>query len=560
MRMYFGIDLGTTNSLISVFENGQPRLISSKPMVPSVVALIDGALITGDAAKERLPTHPKDTVAAFKRAMGTDKTFKLGRQTHTAVDLSAMVLAHLKHLASSETGYDVSDVVISVPAYFNQLQRDAVRAAALAADLNPLRLINEPTAAAIAYGLQDIDEQGHILVFDLGGGTFDVSIIEVFEGVLEVKATSGDAFLGGEDFTKVLFEHLAQKHGIPTDDVVVKARLWDAAESLKQRLSTAHEAECDFVCDDRTESLSISRDTFSDIASNLVRRLRLPVERALYDAKLTSQQIDKVVLVGGATRMPLVRSQVSRMLGKLPEVGIDPDHVVALGAGIQAALTANDAALDDVVMTDVSAFSLGFSISRQFGNRYEHGFFEPVIERNTVIPASREHIFQTVELGQTEVHFELYQGEAPRVQDNIKLGAMKVKVPRNSKDYESIAVRLSYDTSGLLEVDTTVLSTQKTQSVTITDLTGGLSAREISARKKALQSLKVHPKDNEDNLALLARIERCYAMALAEDRNQLQNMLLTFQYALDRQNPSEIQSLQESLSEQLDQFETNYVR
>ncbi|AZV77993.1 molecular chaperone HscC [Parasedimentitalea marina] len=558
--MYFGIDLGTTNSLISVFENGQARLISKTPMVPSVVAFLDGALVVGSAAKERLSTHPKNTVAAFKRAMGTEKKFKLGRHNHSAVDLSAMVLSHLKNLACAETGVDVHDVVISVPAYFNQLQRDAVRAAALSADLKPLRLINEPTAAAIAYGLQDIDEQGHILVFDLGGGTFDVSIIEVFEGVLEVKATSGDAFLGGEDFTKVLFEHLALKHGISIDDVVVRSRLWDVAEKLKLHLSTSHCAECNFVRGDQTECLSISRDTFAEIAAGLVRRLRLPVERAMYDAKLTSHQIDKVVLVGGATRMPLVRAQVSRMTGKLPEVGIDPDHVVALGAAFQAALTENDSALDDVVMTDVSAFSLGFSISRQFGNRVEHGFFEPVIERNTVIPASREHIFQTMELGQTEVDLDLYQGESPRVLDNIKLGSMKVKVPRNLKEHEEIAVRLSYDVSGLLEVDTTVLSTQKNQSVSITNLTGGLSERQIASRKKALKALKVHPKDNEGNLALSARIERCYAMALAEDRSHLQDLLLAFQVALNRQDPNEIQALRYEITEQLDQFEANYVR
>ncbi len=492
--------------------------------------------------------------------MGTEKKYKLGRQNLSVVDLSAMVLSHLKKLARNETGVDVSDVVISVPAYFNQLQLDAVLAAALAADLKPLRLINEPTAAAIAYGLQDIDEQGHIMVFDLGGGTFDVSIIEVFEGVLEVRATSGAAFLGGEDFTRLLFDYLEKKHSIPTEDAYIKARLWNAAETLKLHLSKTHTAECDFGWGDQTERLSISREQFSEISANLIKRMRLPVERVLYDAGLGSNQIDKVVLVGGATRMPLVRTQVSRMIGKLPEIGIDPDHVVAIGAAIQAALTANDEALEDVVMTDVSAFSLGFAISRQFGNRVEHGFFEPVIERNTVIPASREHIFSKMELGQTEVVFELYQGESPRVLDNIKLGSISVKVPRNRKEHEAISVRLSYDISGLLEIDTSVLSNQKTKSLVITDLTGGLSDREIAARKRALNALKFHPKDNEENIALTARLERCYAMALGEDRSALQDLLMTFQLALDRQNPSEIKSVHKQISEQLDQFEDNYVQ
>ena len=559
--MHIGIDLGTTYSLVSVFENGTPRLLGrDTPLMPSVVSILDGAILVGGPAKERLPTHPRDTVAVFKRAMGTDKTFRLGRKKYTAVDLSAMVLSSLRTLAEEELGTQVRDVVISVPAYFNQLQRDAVRNAALTADLNPVRLINEPTAAAIAYGLQDIEDQGHILVFDLGGGTFDVSIIEVFDGVLEVKATSGDAFLGGEDFTQALHKHLAKLHGIDLGDREVSARLLAACEGLKLKLSCAHEASCDFAWDTRTCRLEVTRDGFAELCQPLIQRLRLPVERALYDAKLAREDIDRIVLAGGATRMPLIRAQITRMIGKLPEAGLDPDHLVALGAAVQAALTANDAALDDVVMTDVSAFSLGFAISKTFGHRMEHGYFEPIIERNTVIPASREHVFSTMELGQTEVHFELYQGEAPRVLDNIKLGELVVEVPRNRKEQEEISVRLSYDTSGLLEIDTTVLSTGAKKSVVIADLTGGLTDRQLAARRKALQALKRHPKDDEDNIALMARIERCYAMALDHDRAFIQGLLMAFQDVLHRQNPSEIAALAPRITEKLDQFEAGYVR
>jgi len=558
--MHFGIDLGTTNSLISVFEEGQARLISGDdPLLPSVVSEVDKAFIVGHAASSRRVSHPSKTVAAFKRAMGTQKEFRFGRKALSAVDLSAMVLTKLREMAVDEVGHDVKDVVISVPAYFNQLQRDAVRAAALAADLNPLRLINEPTAAAIAYGLQDIEEQGHILVFDLGGGTFDVSIIEVFEGVLEVKATSGDAFLGGEDFTEAICTHFAEAHAIPVD-TETKARLWDAAETLKCGLASTPEVSCSFGWGRQTRELSLTRDEFVEIAGPLIRRLRLPVERALYDSRLSREQIDKVVLVGGATRMPLIRNQISRMIGRLPEVGIDPDHVVALGASIQSALTAKDSALDDVVMTDVSAFSLGIEVSQKIGSRIVPGFFDPIIERNTVIPASRERMFSTMQPGQTEVNFKLFQGEAPRVEDNIPLGSLRVSVPMNKTGHEEIAVRLSYDTSGLLEIDTQVLSTGQRRSIVITDLTGGLSAAEISERRETLAKLKFHPKDDEANIALIARIERCYAMALDGDRHRIQDMLLTFEHAIDRQNLSEIAALHRQMSDQLDQFENSYVR
>lgn len=289
-EMYFGIDLGTTNSLISVFENGAARLIGAEaPLFPSVVSQLDGALIVGPAAKERLVAHPGQTVAAFKRAMGTDKSFRLGRQSLTAKELSALVLRALRDRASAETGVEVRDVVISVPAYFNQIQRNAVRGAALTADLNPIRLVNEPTAAALAYGLQDIDGEGHILVFDLGGGTFDVSIVEVFERVIEVKASSGDAFLGGEDFTEALVAHFTKAHELGSLSAADKARLWSASEALKHQLAHQHEARCSFGLGPREIELAISRDGFAEVVSPLVQRLRLPVERALYDAKLMPQ-------------------------------------------------------------------------------------------------------------------------------------------------------------------------------------------------------------------------------------------------------------------------------
>ncbi|WP_126975163.1 Hsp70 family protein [Frigidibacter oleivorans] len=559
--MYFGIDLGTTNSLISVFENGRPRVLGgSQPLFPSVVSVMDGTLVLGAPARERLVSHPEHTAAAFKRAMGTKKAFRLGWKQYDAQELSALILRALRQRALEETGVAPQDVVVSVPAYFNQIQRNATRAAAIAAGLNPIRLVNEPTAAAIAYGLQDIAAEGHTLVVDLGGGTFDVSIVEVFEKVIEVKASSGDAFLGGEDFTRALFNRLAQEFDLAPKTDAERALLWNAAEVLKLGLTRAQEASCPLPWRDGARALSITREAFTDASASLIQRLRLPIERAIHDAGLSRDEIDRVVLVGGATRMPLVRTLVARLTGKLPESGLDPDQVVALGAATQAALIARDAGCDDVVMTDVSAFSLGFEVARRVGDRIEQGYFEPVIERNTTIPVSREFVFQTTQKGQREILFELFQGEAPLVRDNIALGKLLVAVPRNRADYEIVIARLSYDSSGLIEIDTKVASTGATRSIVITDLTGGLSERELDARRKTLAALKVHPREGAENVALSARLERCFAMALGEDRVTIQDMLALFRQALERQHLSEIAALREQIGQTLDQFEAGYVR
>lgn len=521
---------------------------------------MNGTLIVGAAAKERLVAHSEDTVAAFKRAMGSGKTFHLGRQSFSAQDLSTLVLRTLRERAEAELNCTVRDVVISVPAYFNQIQRNAVREAALAADLNPVRLVNEPTAAALAYGLQDIDGEGHVLVFDLGGGTFDISIVEIFERVIEVRASSGDAFLGGEDFTEALVKHLTRTHDLDPFYPEEKASLWSAAEALKHKLTNAHEARCTYHWRKGEVELAITRDGFAEVVSLLVQRLRLPVERALHDAGLGRGDIDRVVLVGGATRMPVVRTLVTRLLGKLPESGIDPDLVVALGASTQAALIARDAAFDDVVMTDVSAFSLGFEVSKQHGLRHFEGYFQPVIERNTVIPVSREEVFSTIEPGQRKIRLALFQGEAPLVKDNIALGELTLELPSGSRNIEQVAVRLSYDTSGLIEVDTRLLSTGATQSLVISTLTGGLSEAEIAKRRAALAALKVHPRDDEANIALIARIERWYAMARGEDRDRLQEMLNVFKIRVEAQNLSDIEALRARISADLDSFEAGYVR
>ncbi|WP_419902404.1 Hsp70 family protein [Kiloniella sp.] len=492
--------------------------------------------------------------------MGAEKKYKLGKKQFSAPELSAIVLRSLKNDAETYLGHAITDVVISVPAYFNEIQRKAVKAAGKMAGLNPLRLINEPTAAALAYGLQDLDAESTFLVFDLGGGTFDVSILESFEGVMEVRATAGDAYLGGEDFTNSLASHLETKLSKPVQEKGAKSALLKIAEQVKLGLSSKQSVVVDSKIGKQDLKTEITRADFEEITTNILTRLRRPVERALYDARLSVEEIDRVVLVGGATRMPVIRSIVGKQLRRLPDSHLDPDHVVVMGVACQAGLIGNDKALEDVVMTDVSAFTLGIETARAVGNSFQAGYFLPILERNTVVPVSREEIVSAVELGQEFVQVDVYQGEAPIVASNIPLGKLSVPIPVNRKEHEAISIRFTYDVSGLLEVDATVLSTGKTSNLLIKNLVGEITDKEISATLQSLRHLKVHPREAAKNIHIKNRIEQCYAMARLEDREPIQEMLVEFEAILQQQNLTEIDKMCEQLSIALDQFENAYVQ
>jgi len=562
--LHIGIDLGTTNSLISAFGADEPKLIENslgKVLTPSVVSLDGDTLVCGDIAKARLVTHPDQTAAAFKRTMGARHVYKLGRKRFSSAELSAVVLRSLKQDAETFLGHEIKDVVISVPAYFNELQRKAVHASGIMAGLTPKRLINEPTAAALAYGLQDLDAESNLLVFDLGGGTFDVSILEVFEGVMEVKATAGDAYLGGEDFTDKIVEHFEKSLNLGKHQKShERSALRKIAEQAKLTLSDSPVAKVDTKIGDHNLQTELSRQDFESICANLLMRLRRPVERTLYDSDLSFSDIDRVVLVGGATRMPIIRSIVAKQLRRLPDSQIDPDHVVALGAGVQAGLVGKNQALKDVVMTDVTAFTLGTETTQQLGKEIRAGYFHPIIERNSIVPISRETVLSTVHKGQTEIKLDVYQGEAPLVSSNIFLGSLTVSVPHNRKAFEDISVRFTYDVSGLLDVDITVLSNGETKNLLITKLAGEISDKEIKSTLKKLEKFKTHPRDDTNNIYLRARIEQCYAMARLRDRDEIQDMLVIFDAAIERQEPAEIGKLREELAQALDQFEAGYVR
>ena len=359
--MIIGIDLGTTNSLVAVWEDGQPRLIPNSLgdyLTPSCVSLDeDGTILVGRAARERLQTHPDKTAAVFKRFMGSERTIRLGKREFRAEELSALVLRSLKEDVEAALGQPITEAIITVPAYFSDAQRKATRAAGVMAGLKVDRLLNEPTAAALAYGIHQLGAETRFLVFDLGGGTFDVSVLDMFEGVMEVRASAGDNFLGGEDFVACIIDRFFDQAKAPAKlktDAAFMQRLTAQVEAAKRALSEQPAATIEVAHNSDTYTLELDEATFEQICAPLLQRLRAPVERALRDANLRGTDLDKIVLAGGATRMPVVRRMVARMFGRFPECEINPDEVVALGAAVQAGLKMKDAALDDVVMTDVA--------------------------------------------------------------------------------------------------------------------------------------------------------------------------------------------------------------
>jgi molecular chaperone HscC len=560
--MIIGIDLGTTNSAAAVWKDGAATLIPNRlgqTLTPSAVSIDDtGNVMVGLAARDRQASHPKATATAFKRYMGTKRTTRLGGRDYSAEELSALVLRSLKEDAEAYLGEPVTEAVITVPAYFNDQQRKATHRAGEIAGLRVERLINEPTAAALAYGIHNLDREARFFVFDLGGGTFDVSIVEIFEGIIEVRASTGDNQLGGEDFNEILIGLTRAKFAeswqrFERDDALYQ-KLRETAERARRDMSSASSATMRLVWQDIPYELEIETAEFETQAAALIDRLREPVLRALRDSNLRPEALSDIILIGGATRMPVVRRAVARMFGRFPNATVNPDEAVALGAAVQAGLKARDSALKEVVVTDVCPYSLGVEVSRQLpGGGYEHGLFAPILERNTVIPASRIHSFSTLQANQTDVVFGIYQGEGRLVRDNVKIGETKVKVPRGPAG-ERIDVRFSYDVSGLLEVDILVeKSGLRTQLLINDDPSGDEQA--IAERRAALASLKTHPREDELNRAALARGEKCFENFLGEERAAIDYLITQFQLVLDGQDPRAVEHARQEFHEALDRIE-----
>ncbi|HKY92619.1 MAG TPA: Hsp70 family protein, partial [Nevskiaceae bacterium] len=499
--------------------------------------------------------------------IGSMRRTKLGKREFLPEELSALVLQRLKADAEAFLGQPVTEAVITVPAYFNDTQRKATRAAGELAGLKVERLLNEPTAAALAYGLHHADPESQFLVFDLGGGTFDVSILELFSGVMEVRATAGDNFLGGEDFVSAIVGGFLAKEGarVKMTPKNLKpgqsARLRAEAERVKRELSSRDSATFSWQHGEQSVQWVVTHDQFDQLCAPLLERLRAPVERALRDARLSSSALSRIVLVGGATRMPIVHRLVARMFGRFPNRDINPDEAIALGAAVQAGLKMRDAALNEVVMTDVAPYSLGVEISEEFARgQHRAGIFLPIIERNTVIPCSRAERVAAIRDYQSFVELKVYQGESRSVQENILLGSLKVPLPRLPRDEQQVDIRFSYDINGLLEVEAKVVRTGAVQTLVIEQSPGAMSRDEIAASLASLAALKIHPRDQDENRALQERLKRLYEENIGDRRNWVGQQLSAFESILERQDLREIAHARETLSGILDQFETSPLK
>lgn len=560
--MIVGIDLGTTHSLVGKYAPDGPVLFPNalgRLLTPSVVSVDEADhLIVGEAARDRLTSHPTRTVAAFKRWMGTDRSVTLGKRQFRAEELSALVLRSLVEDAEAATGQKVTEAVISVPAYFSDAQRKATRTAGELAGIRVERLVNEPTAAALAYGLHRRDDNSRFLVFDLGGGTFDVSILEMFSGVMQVHASAGDNFLGGEDFTEALVEACLASLGLTPCALEPRQRalLEYRVEQAKRSLASAGQTDIRVESVRGQASWTLDETSFQAACEPLLQRLRAPVERAMRDAGLVPSDLDEILLVGGASRMPEVAKLASRMFGRLPLRHVNPDEAIALGACVAAGLKARDQALEEIILTDVCPYTLGVRVSRQIApNRFDDGVFHPLIERNSTVPVSRVDDFYPNQDEQTEIHLQVFQGESPRVDHNVFLGEIRMPLARRSREENRIEVRFTYDINGLLQVEALLVADNRRQELVIESNPGVLSPTEIRERLAALAAIKVHPRDQQENIAALARAERLYEEYLGDFRNVIQDWIAQFHSALATQDARVVEESRRRFHEAMDSLD-----
>ncbi|HIW56913.1 MAG TPA: molecular chaperone DnaK [Firmicutes bacterium] len=506
MSKIIGIDLGTTNSCVAVMEGGEPTVIPNpegRRTTPSVVAFKkDGERLVGDGAKRQAITNPDKTISSIKRDMGTDRKVDIDGKQYTPQEISAMILQKLKSDAESYLGETVSKAVITVPAYFSDAQRQATKDAGKIAGLEVLRIINEPTAAALAYGLEkDVDQK--VMVYDLGGGTFDVSILDIADGVFEVLATSGNNRLGGDDFDEKIMNYLAdefkKENGIDLrNDKMALQRLKEAAEKAKIELSgmTTTNVNLPFITADASGpkhlDITITRAQFDTLTADLVEKTMGPSRRALSDAGLQPNQIDKVLLVGGSSRIPAVQEAVKKLIGKEPHKGINPDECVAIGAAIQAGVLAGD--VEDIVLLDVTPLSLGIETMG--------GVFTKLIERNTTIPTQKSNIFSTAADGQTSVEVHVLQGEREMAADNKTLGRFSLTdIPPAPRGVPQIEVSFDIDANGIVNVKAKDLGTGKEQAITIT-ASSNLSDADIEKAVKEAEQYAAEDKKKKEEVEI----------------------------------------------------------
>lgn len=544
-----GIDLGTTNSAIGICTNGEIRLFENplgEVLTPSAVALEprSGQIIVGRTARDLLARDPSRGALRFKPEMGTNRVFAAGERRLTAVELSAYVLDALRSDAERALGRPVTRAVITVPAYFDDRQRHATRSAAELAGIHVERILNEPTAAAIAYGLHKQRDRALFAIVDLGGGTFDVCVMELFEGVLQVRGVAGDGRLGGEDLTAAVADVLATKAAIAAS--ASHPLLFKRAETAKRALSRWATTEVvipEAVTGDRELTLQLTVAEADTAWAGLLERMRGPLRAALRGARVDVEQLSEVVLVGGATRTTAVRRVIAEVLGREATAHGDPDLLVAHGAAIQAAMLVDDAAVADVVVTDVCSHSLGVDVAKEIGGRHVDGYFSPIIHRNTTIPTSQWQAYSTLEDYQTSITFVVYEGESRRVGDNRRIGELTIPIAKRALAGVEVRVRFTLDANGMLEVEAHEVKAGAQATLTkVFHRTGGeLRGEPLERARSRFRAIRADPLDRPRYRDLYARAKLLWEESPAHQRQSLGHLIDAFEAAIELRGTRDVE-------------------
>lgn len=553
-----GIDLGTTNSLAVCYRNGRAEIIKNslgEISTPSVVSVDEnGEILVGKIAKERLISHPEASACEFKRDMGLRRRITLGGKDFSPEELSALVLKKIKEDAEKYLGEPIDEAVISVPAYFDDNCRSAAKLAARLAGLNVQRLVNEPSAAALAYQAEHGFCDGTYMIVDFGGGTLDVSIVDSFDSVMEILAVAGNNHLGGKDFNEAVADYFCRENGIDRESLSPdeKAIVYKLAENCKVALSDTPAAMMVANIGGKQYSLTLDNNKLIEISAPVFEKMTLPIRKALKDSKYSIDDIDDIILVGGSCKMPTVRAFIAEITGRKPCTDIDPDTAIAVGAGIFAGIKDRNDSLKDIILTDICPFSLGVKILDERSGNEVMSF---IIERNTVLPSSREELYSAVADGQRKVTLQIYQGESRIPSKNLFLGELDITFPPAKRNELVCAVRMTYDINGILVVDVTTAADKKQYNKVILGGSGTMSDAEVKSCIKNMEKLKISPAEKEENRLLIARAERIYEESLSEEREAVGMLLSVFQAALKAQNSRDIRTAYERLSELLDRLD-----